>query len=297
MIELVWLVNPDGMFERDWIEYLFRDVPHVTIRDQEDTRYESPIFIFNISCDYEQYLLEFQDERIPYGVIHLSDETLQNTCNYLESPSCLFAIRNYHHPILYKNPKVITIGLGYKYGFTDNPSIRSSTPWFHWCFIGALHNQERRDAVTSFLQLKPYLLKMSNGGFNSESLTTAEYKQTMILSKFALCPIGQGNLDTFRFYEAMESGCVPVVLNRTEKQQYYPSYWHHLFGVPESFEIPVVMGASWQECMTIVEELLQDPRKYVELHTKMTTFWELQKDQWKLQIEQLSKQLITACSP
>lgn len=303
MIELVWLVPPDGMFEHDWIEYMFRDIPHTSYwNDQGETLYTCPVFIFNASVRYESYLNEFSEERIPFGVIHLSDETLGNTCKYLDSPMCSFAIRNYHHPVYSQHPKVITIGLGYKSGFVTldagaSLNVRSQNPWFHWCFIGAVHHQERQDAIRAFLPWKPYLLKLSTSGFNSENLTIQEYKQTMILSKFALCPIGQGNIDTFRIYEAMEAGCIPVVISRTTEQPYQPSYWHALFMVPPSFEIPFIIGDTWDQCIESMEVLLQNPIKYYDLQQKMTQFWENSKTVWKNRIEQAVTGLKDACSP
>ena len=305
MIELVWLLNPDKMFEKDWIEYLFKDIPHSHYTDEnEEVQYRSPIFIFNASVPYESYLLEYSEERTPFGVIHLSDETLGNTCNYLDLEMCNFAIRNYHHPIYSQHPKMITIGLGYKAGFNvsesdanNNPpiSLRSRDPWFHWCFVGAVHHQARHDAIVTFLSVKPYILSVYANGFNTPNLTIQQYKNTMILSKFALCPIGQGNLDTFRFYEALESGCVPIVLSRTEEQPYYPSYWHHLFS--QSEKLPFVMGDTWEECYKIMEELLKDPIKYYGLQSKMTQFWENQKQSWIQRIQSAVVNLTNACSP
>lgn len=300
MIELVWLVDREAMFETDWVEYLFRDIPHTTfLCDQEDIKYKYPVFIFNASISYESFLADFHEERTPFGVIHLSDETLGNTCDYLNDPNCVFAIRNYHHPIYSKHPKVITVGLGYKSGFTNSalaPSVRSQNPWFHWCFIGAVHHQARQDAIKTFLASKPYLLKVSTGGFNSDNLSTEEYKQTMVLSKFALCPIGQGNIDTFRFYEAMEAGCIPVVLSRTNEQPYRPSYWHAVFMLPSDYDVPIIMNETWQDCLMAMETLLQNPVKYYDLHAKMTQFWENQKGLWKQRIAEAVNVLKTAYS-
>jgi hypothetical protein len=175
--------------------------------------------------------------------------------------------------------------------------MRSQNPWFHWCFLGAVHHKARQDAIKTFLSSKPYLLKVSSGGFNSDNLSIEEYKQTMVLSKFAICPIGQGNLDTFRFYEAMEAGCVPIVLNRTAEQPYRPSYWHAVFMLPPEYDIPIVMDDTWEECLQSMESLMQNPVKYYDLHTKMTQFWENQKGLWKQRIGEAVNVLKSVCSP
>lgn len=55
-----------------------------------------------------------------------------------------------------------------------------------------------------------------------------------------LCPVGHYNLDTFRVYEALEAGAVPVVLSTSQDQDY--GYFEGLFGVT-SEEVRVVLAA------------------------------------------------------
>jgi hypothetical protein len=302
MIQLIWFVDPAGMFETDWLNDMFADIQHehIIAADIDDIQENltAPIFIFNASIPYEKFLCEFDEERVPFGVIHLSDETLGNTCDYLELSSCVFAIRNYHHPLYSLHPKVLTIGLGYKSGYKSiTPQKRSKDPWFHWCFVGAVHHVSRRESILAFQNVKPGFISLSSGGFNSKNLTLEQYKNVMVISKFALCPLGQGNLDTFRLYEAMEAGCVPIVLASTSQQPYVPSYWHFLFGLPASFEIPFIIGTDWNECVQKVETLLQNPYMYYELQTKMIRFWEGIKTHWRNRINNLVSSKLISCSP
>lgn len=292
-MKLVWLIDPAGIFENEWLEYLFQDVTHITHTDLDhDCIHEDAVFVFNHTFPYEEYFTNYAEERVSYGVVHLSDETLGDTCDYLKHKECVFAFRNYYHPIFSQNPKVVTFGLGYKCGFMSIPRESHVWPWYHWCFAGAIYHEQRRNALTAFQYVKPYFLFVGEG-FNRTSLSIDQYRRMMEISKFALCPIGQGNLDTFRLYEAMEAGCIPVTLSHTELQHFSPSYWHIMF---RREEVPFVMGASWEECMTKVENLLKDPNDYRALQTKMIEFWEGLKHEWRAQVIQNVEKLLSSSS-
>lgn len=288
-MKLVWLVNKNEMFECDWIESLFQNVYHHTIIDEyHEDIHTNAVFVFNHTFDYESYFANYLEERVSFGVVHLSDETLGDTCNYLENDSCLFAIRNYYHPIYSLHHKVITVGLGCKSGFTSLHPSHHVWPWYHWCFAGTLHHVERVKALTAFQNMTPYYLMTSKNGFNTTILTIEEYRSMLEISKFALCPIGQGNLDTFRLYEAMEAGCIPVTLASTSSQEYSPSYWHILF---KRDTIPFIIGKTWEECFQKVDTILRDPMEYSAMRTKMKTFWNDIKDDWRVRIYDMTIKL------
>ena len=46
---------------------------------------------------------------------------------------------------------------------------------------------------------------------HERKLTTANHLDMLLETVFALCPRGN-NFETFRFYEALESGAIPVVV-------------------------------------------------------------------------------------
>jgi hypothetical protein len=287
-MKLVWLIDPTTAFEWEWIQYLLHPMKYEVVTDMEcNLMHETPCFVFNHSFrDYESVFEKYESQHIPYGVIHLSDETLGDTCNYLHHVMCRFAIRNYHHPVHSSHPKMKTIGLGWKVGFQPQttPPGALDHPWYHWCFAGALHNPQRLEALQAFAGVAPYLCVPAGTTFNSgEGFDTPTYRAMFMHSKFAICPIGQGNLDTFRFYEALEAGCIPVVLNATPEQPYnslgFVSYWHAMFP-GEKGELPWVCGDTWKECSDKVRAILRDPRAYHELRSLSQAFWCKWKMKW-----------------
>ena len=288
----------DGAFEREWFHDLLYPLDYEEVEDLEhEVLHQRATLIINHAFDYEEYIQRYEDAGIPYGVIHVSDETLGDSCNYLEHNCCCFCIRNYHHPVHSFHRKVITIGLGYKTGFrVAQPNVSqqlSQPPWFQWCFAGNIHTSDRLSAVQAATKdVSPYLLHTTNDGFNSKNgLNTLEYKGMMQMSKFAICPTGQGNLDSFRVYEALEAGCIPVVLAKTHAQPYNPSYWHAIFKVRQSLDLPFVIGNTWQECNTEIKRLLQHPLEFFERRKETQKLWKQQKGAWAATMQELIARL------
>lgn len=289
-LKLVWLVDAQETFEISWIKTLLGSLSYTEIFDNElDTIYENALIVFNHGVNYEDYFAIYEEERTAFGAIHISDETLGDTCEFLSYDTCKFVFRNYHHPVHSFHPKVTTFGLGYKSGFEKIPQIFQQQPWYHWCFAGAMHNVERLNALKAFESHTPYLLIATGNEFNaSGNVDLDHYRLMMDHSKFGLCPIGNCNLDTFRFYEVLEAGCIPVVIDNSKDQPYDKwnliSYWHALFkGENESF--PWIHANSWDECSRIVSEILADPERYHHMRAKAKVFWEKWKNKWSLQLQ------------
>lgn len=97
----------------------------------------------------------------------------------------------------------------------------------NWVFMGQVTHRRRRECVMAARELP--------GGFlvESESFTAGlphnEYSQRLTQAVMALCPSGPVCVDTFRVWEALEAGCVPVVDTRTPNEN-ATWYWDMLLG-------------------------------------------------------------------
>ena len=282
-MKLVWLFdNPENLHEYEWIHDLVAPISSCiteVIESDRTTLHEQAVYIFNHvahTIPYEEYFAKLQAAEIPFGAIHLSDETLGDTCNFYDFDMCKFVYRNYHHPIHCKNERVKVLGLGYKNGFRSAKSVYEPAPWYHWCFAGTFHSQDRVDAIRNFESLVPFLV-VEGQGFGT-GVDTETYKRMMELSKFAICLMGQCNVDTFRFYEALEANSIPVVLRKTSNQPYEPSYWHAVF--PWETHFPFIMVDTWEEGVTRMRELLDTPITYLETRVQLQQFWARAKKIW-----------------
>lgn len=289
-MRLVWLIPSKTLFEYDWIhELIDREVENIDVSDVTNFEiYKNGLYIFNHSIDYESIFKKHEEQGIPFGAIHLSDETLGDSALFYQYNTCKFVIRTYYHPYhsMYKN--VLTIGLGYKTDFEKYKQMHNGSNherYYHWCFAGNLHDSKRLNAIQTFQSVIPYQLHYTKEGFNSKNnLSLDIYVSWLENAKFALCPTGQGNIDSFRLYEACEAGAIPVVLGSTQSQPY--NYWTYMFK-EWKHPIPFIIGNNWEECSNKVMELLMDKQKYERMRSDLNEFWQIMKIIWKTEISKL----------
>jgi GR25 family glycosyltransferase involved in LPS biosynthesis len=158
----------------------------------------------------EQWTLifkEFESRNQPFKVIHISDEFCMDTIMFYEFQMCKAVIRNYHRPDTPKLPHILTIPLGYyrKYKgvqkkFQERDLVWSfhGTDWFN-----------RSTQLQPFTSFVPNSCHLQPDWNHPTGTKEKEYLSLLGNSKF--CPILRGNnRETFRLYEALEAGTLPV---------------------------------------------------------------------------------------
>ena len=84
---------------------------------------------------------------------------------------------------------------------------------------------------------------------NADYIPPSKYAELMQESIFAPCPKGRA-LDTFRIYEALESGAIPVIeLNDGFAQKYLP---------PHYFDSPMLFVENWEDAPAAMMALVKD---------------------------------------
>lgn len=119
-----------------------------------------------------------------------------------------------------------------------------------WAFMGQI-THERRQELSDVLEGIERGAFLPTAGF-TQGLDPADYIATLAQAKVAPCPSGPATVDTFRLYEALELGCIPIVEARTPKLL-MPAYWDGLFGMGS---IPFPMVESWTELPDLLDQLL-----------------------------------------
>ena len=96
-----------------------------------------------------------------------------------------------------------------------------------------------------------------------KALSKEEYLKELADSLFVPCPRGM-NSETFRFYEALESGCIPLVLKTDENEQWFK--W-------VSDKIPLVALDYWSDASRIMISLLNSPDRLEIYREKILSGW------------------------
>ena len=147
---------------------------------------------------------------------------------------------------------------------------------YTWCFAGQVHAQGDRSKMIESLKKcnGEYHLHIAEGWRSEDSLSTQEYKNILSESIFVPCPRGNTSVDTFRLYEALEVGAIPIV----EKDD----YWHNLLG-----EHPLIETGSWNNISNDINLLLENSQWIIGHSKKVQSWWIEYKKQLKQNIAKI----------
>jgi hypothetical protein len=144
-----------------------------------------------------------------------------------------------------------------------------------WCFIGQVHAQGARAEMIESLKKTEgeYYCNVNSTWQSGDSLSTQDYKKILQQSIFVPCPRGNSNPETFRLYEALEVGSIPIV----ERDD----YWNSLFGDDH----PLIQVSDWNKAVNDIIALSKETEWQEEYSQKLVSWWNSQKNSLKQKIK------------
>jgi len=122
-----------------------------------------------------------------------------------------------------------------------------------WFFSGQVTHDRRREMVEQLRKLPQCGHLVETQGF-AQGLSSLDYFDLMSQSKIVLCPTGPATPDSFRFAEALEYGCIPIVDEKPSWKKDYPNgFWQMMF---PTRPFPVV--ENWSDLPRIMSHLLDN---------------------------------------
>lgn len=289
--KIQWLTQDNTLWEADWLRHIFRekqDFIDVEFEWEKIKTDENTILICNHAVPYRKVLDELRQKGKRYGIVLLSDENLIDPCEWLHDPNCVGLLRNYINPYIINHPKVTTFGLGCKVGLVKKLEDKEGPRELIWSFAGTLHG-DRGELIETMKTLKPFKVHKCSGFNAADGLSTEDYASLLKSSKYALCPPGQDSMDSFRLYEALEAGCIPVCLKNTGNWHIHPSYWHGVFFGEET--LPFIHEDTWEQCLSEINNIEQTD-KYKQKQTECAAFWNKWKEKWQKDGSKLIEKLL-----
>lgn len=272
-LTIIWQRSRKSVWEDDWIEYLFQNIPHTTIENLDHSLLLNNCIIVDAICwapYHNNYINQLKLKNFNFGLIHLTDETRADDISSYKD--CKFVLRNYYRSNVPDH--VLHFPLGWNTGFRD---ITENKPYenrhYLWSFVGERWDSNRSSMnhfMSTLPQGKIYIAKQ-----HGPRLSVPDMSKIYRDSIFVPCPKGALSVDSFRVTEALEAGCIPIV----EKS----SYWRELHG--DMF--PAVQIDSWEMAPKVVEKIYNDKDILTSLGRKCQSWWEQTKSTLKGKIEDL----------
>lgn len=120
-------------------------------------------------------------------------------------------------------------------------------------FSGQITHQRREELKQHMISL-PETYFNGTGGF-TQGLTFESYFQMMVKCVTVPAPSGPVTLDSFRAYEALESGAIPILDLNCPKTQNGTRYWDAVFGIGH----PLPTVSHWAELREVMDRF-EHPR-------------------------------------
>ena len=195
-------------YEQEWLE----EILGTTLRFQ---RLPDKISCADLASDswflvqrpyvgaFQHFFQQLEHVKMPFRAIHISDEFITDPIEWYQMSMCKRVIRNYLRDV---PSHVLTIPLGYHWRSTH------AKPWINRELIWSFHGTnwfDRQTQLEPLRVLEPHRCQLQPNWDHPTRSSSEEYLSDLGNSKF--CPILKGqNAETFRLYEALEAGTLPV---------------------------------------------------------------------------------------
>ena len=262
-----WPCNISKVYEREWLCALLGNITHIDVveldAESDNVPGDCPIVILQRphTVSVSRVLKGWSDAGAKFKILHLSDELPEGVRDPLlvyTLPGCVGVLRNYIRDDFPPEveSKIHVIPLGWRWAVKsdlhfDPLHLTPNLPFreFHWSFFGTDWNG--RSALMKPLTDAKLLSahKFFKDWNDAAALKREDYLGAMLNSVFVPCPSGM-NSETFRFYEALQAGCIPLVVKDKENEAWFN--WVSKY-------IPLMALKSWEDGVRIMVTLLSKP--------------------------------------
>ena len=121
--------------------------------------------------------------------------------------NCTYVWRTFCSNKYFKNSQVKCIPIGYKSGVLNKEkNIRK----YKWAFVGTPHKSSRHDLIFQLSDIEPFFSHKTQK-FDEKIISVDKMSEALSSTHFIPCPNGFVHPETYRLYEALECGCIPIV--------------------------------------------------------------------------------------
>ncbi len=161
-----------------------------------------------------------------------------------------------------KHIKYNKLALGVPQHFSKNlPQYQNKS--YDVFFSGQITHQRRQELANVMPQIENSFYNPTNGF--AEGLKPKNYYDKMSLSKIVPCPSGAEVIDSFRFYEAIETLCLPIG-DRIDSKGINPDFYNFVFGDIH----PIKTLENWNHLSELLPNLLET---YMSNMHKTVCWW------------------------
>lgn len=275
-MKLVW--HADNLLEADWLRDVLGELIEEECTDLDLTCFDDDC-IHVVSSNwlplptYEDYFRECRARFRRLVLFHTSDEWFSG--GYALYRHFDAVIRNFATGLA-KHDGIWTIPEGYTNGTRVGTALRPVTErQYAWSFTGEI-KFSRIDMASEFAALEPNLITSTTSIYREggNKLSKAEFDSVLENSIFSPCPMGNVILETWRLYESLELGCIPIIETRASLD-----YFTGLLGLH-----PIPSFQNWAAARRYVESSLANESALLSKQSEIRNWWATKKQAVRIQV-------------
>ena len=271
-MKLTFLWQSKTFSEQEWIQDIFAPMAGEQVYDGEHRIVLDNCLLIDsyIHVQPRDYYARFRGRNA--WLLHLSDETYEGGYDVYRNFRGVF--RNYWSSIF--NPlRVMQLPLGYTSGFIHEESKSEiDRRMYVWSFLGHDGKSTRPDMLEALRTLQPNFVHTTEQN-RQKHLSKSEYQRILRDSIFVPCSMGNINLESFRVYEALECGAIPILEKRPGLD-----YFARLLDAH-----PLPTFGNWRQAASFIASIRDDRNALVNLQKQCVDWWAAYKQRLRERIE------------
>jgi hypothetical protein len=262
---------PDTLYEIKWLEELFQQKISIErVSNSTDLKLYDNLIILLIKPKWKEQIEWLNAQSgIKFKIIHFSDEFENDPSFFYDLPEVTGVLRFYPRKDINSNEKVLTIPLGYHWQY--NESIKPlKNRKYTWSFCGT-DWKGRSEQMKQLLDIKPNKAEFFTQWNHPSQLREQDYLDLLSDTIFVPCPAGN-NIETFRIYEALERGCIPLFID--------------IPPILLETKIPFLKTSTWIDVVNIMSHLNNNPEQLMQYQKVLMDGWAVYKNELKRKISE-----------
>lgn len=205
-------------------------------------------------------------------LLHVSDEDGKDPIELYNHPAVKHVIRNYYRKDCVGRSNVTILPLGYSVKAPPTSSTFSERSLM-WSFAGSLDRPGRKEALSVLHALTPFESKTKATFGDPSPLQGSAYTDQLRDSKFIPAFKGFWSLESFRLYEALEAGAIPLYVPSEGK---LGDEYTEVLG-----KSPVLALPSWEQAPILLNQLSKNPAVMEQHRQDLQTWWKEKKQAFR----------------
>lgn len=279
-MKLVW--HADNLLEVDWLHDVLGDLVEEECTDLDLSCFDDDC-IHVVSSNwqplprYEDYFRECRARCRRLVLLHTSDEWFSG--GYALYRHFDTVIRNFATGLT-DHEGIWTIPEGYANGTRTGGSVRPiAERQYAWSFTGEIKSS-RVAMAAAFAVLEPNFLTSTTSIYKDggRKLSKTEFDDVLENTIFSPCPMGNVILESWRLYESLELGCIPIVETRASLD-----YFTRLFGAH-----PIPSFKNWEAARHYAQDALADKSSLSRKQLEIRDWWTAKKQEVRSQVRHVA---------